>query len=249
MTQQSDRHLTTEQLSALLDEQLSGEERAVCEAHLRTCPRCRSELADLRQTVALLHALPAPELPRSFTLPNNLTYLRERSKPDAETPSITPTTIARQRRPTPFKRPLRILSTMVAVIGLFFLVSSVITMLPHFTEGSATSNTSTSSAPASATEHSGTFARQQKTRVAEQHQANGNQAGTAAQTPSASPTPVPTPTASENEQTVPRASPPSLPPAPPLPNLSTPLGLQEVGLPLLILGILGLIFTRRKRAT
>lgn len=245
MTQQSDKHLTTEQLSALLDEQLSDEERAACEAHLRSCPQCRSELADLRQTVALLHALPTPELPRSFTLPNDLMYLRERSKPETETPSITPTTIARQRRPTPFKRPLRILSTLVAVIGLFFLVSSVITMLPHFTTGSATSNAGTTSAPANAPEHSGTFAAQQKTRVAEKPQATGHQVDHPTPTPSASPTP----TASENEHTTPGASPPSLPPSLPLPNLSTPLGLQEVGLPLLILGILGLIFTRRKRAT
>lgn len=245
MTQQSDRHLTTEQLSALLDEQLAGEERAACEAHLRTCPQCLSELADLRQTVALLHALPAPELPRSFTLPNNLTYLQERSKPETETPSITPTTIARQRRPTPLKRPLRILSTMVAVIGLFFLVSSVITMLPHFTTGSATSSNGTTSAPSNQPEHGGTFGAQQKTSVAEKPQATANQVGRSTPTPSASPTP----TASENEHTTPGASPPSLPPSPPLPDLSTPLGLQEVGLPLLILGILGLIFTRRKRTT
>lgn len=248
MTQQSDRHLTTEQLSALLDEQLSGEERAACEAHLRGCQQCRSELADLRQTVALLHALPAPSLPRSFTLPNNLTYLRERSKPGAETPVLTPTTIARQRRPTPLKRPLRILSTLVAVIGLFFLASSVITLVSHSTPGSAPSSSTNTAAPASQPEHMGTVNGQEKTVVAKNPHAASATPGHS--TPTVSPIPTPTPTASENEQKASGAGPPSLPPPSlPLPNLSTPLGLQEAGLALLILGILGLIFTRRRRST
>ena len=247
MTQQSDRHLTTEQLSALLDEQLSDEERAACETHLRGCRQCRSALADLRQTVALLRALPEPTLPRSFTLPGNLTYLRERSKPSVETPVLTTTTIAQQRRPTPLKRPLRILSTLVAVIGLFFLVSSVITMLPHATSGSAPSSTSNTAAPASAPGHTGTFAAQQKTGVAENPHATSATPGHPTPTPSVSPTT--TPTTSENEHKPSGASPPALPPpALPLPSLSTPLGLQEVGFTLLILGILGLIFTRRRRS-
>jgi len=247
VTQQSDKHLTTEQLSALLDEQLSVEERAACATHLRGCRQCRSALADLRQTVALLRALPEPTLPRSFTLPGNLTYLRERSKPGAETPGLTPTTIAQQRRPTPLKRPLRILSTLVAVIGLFFLASSVITMLPHSTSGSAPSSTSNTAAPTSAPGHTGTFAAQQKTGVVEQPHATSATPGHP--TPAASPIPTPTPTTSANEHSASGTSPKSLPPPSlPLPDLSTPPGLQEVGFTLLVLGILGLIFTRRKRS-
>src|SRR6266568_3115535 len=63
------QHLTTEELSAFLDEQLSSQERTTIEAHLQTCERCQHELASLRQTVALLRALPQPALPRSFVLP------------------------------------------------------------------------------------------------------------------------------------------------------------------------------------
>jgi hypothetical protein len=247
VTQHSDKHLTTEQLSALLDEQLFGEERAACEAHLRGCQQCRSQLADLRQTVALLHALPEPELPRSFMLPNNLTYLRERATPAVESRPLSTATLARQRRPTPLKRPLRILSTLVAVIGLFFLVSSVITMLPH--AGTGASSTTNTAAPAAPSEH-----------TSQKAPANGGSKPQAVQSstmgpeqrtpsPTASPIPTPTPTAGESVQAPPGAHQSSPPPSSPLPDLSTPLGLQEVGLTLLVLGILGLIFTRRRRHT
>lgn len=248
MTQHSDRHLTTEQLSALLDEQLFGKERAACEAHLRGCQQCRSQLADLRQTVGLLHALPEPELPRSFTLPNNLTYLRERTTPAVESGPISTATLARQRRPTPLKRPLRILSTLVAVIGLFFLVSSLITTLPH--AGTGASSTINAGAPATQSEH-----------TSQKAAANGKSKPQAAQSstmgpaqrtplPTASPIPTPTPTGGESVQTPPGAHQLSPPPSSsPLPDLSTPLGLSEVGVTLLALGILGLIFTRRRRHT
>lgn len=57
-----------EQLSAYLDGQLSDVERATLEKHLDECSRCRRELDELEATVALLHALPVPRPPRSFTL-------------------------------------------------------------------------------------------------------------------------------------------------------------------------------------
>ncbi len=62
-----------ERLSAYLDGRLEGEERAMLDAHLTTCARCAAELTELRQVVRLLHALPAPALPRSFTLPEPVT--------------------------------------------------------------------------------------------------------------------------------------------------------------------------------
>jgi hypothetical protein len=248
VTQHSDRHLTTEQLSALLDEQLFGEERAACEAHLRGCQQCRSQLADLRQTVALLHALPEPELPRSFTLPNNLTYLRERAAPAVESRPVSTATIARQRRPTPLKRPLRILSTLVAVIGLFFLVSSVITMLPH--SGTGASSTMNTAAPAAAPSHTSQKAPASGGSKPQAAQSSTMGPAQRTATAAASPTPAPTPTTSESAQTPPGAhllTPP--PPSSPLPDLNTPLGLSEVGVTLLVLGILGLIFTRRRQHT
>jgi anti-sigma factor RsiW len=62
-----------ERLSAYLDGRLEGEERAMLDAHLTTCARCAAELTELRQVVRLLHALPAPALPRSFALPEPVT--------------------------------------------------------------------------------------------------------------------------------------------------------------------------------
>ena len=64
-----DRHPTIEQLSAYLDGQLSSGELSECDTHVETCQQCQQMLAELRETVALLHALPQPTLPRSFTLP------------------------------------------------------------------------------------------------------------------------------------------------------------------------------------
>ena len=64
-----EQHLTTARLSALIDGQLSPEEQTQSETHLQSCPVCQQQLAELRQTVALLHALPQPPLPRSFVLP------------------------------------------------------------------------------------------------------------------------------------------------------------------------------------
>lgn len=65
----SEHEQTREDLSAYLDGQLSQAERSRVERHLHDCTDCQAELRDLKQTVALLHALPAARLPRSFLLP------------------------------------------------------------------------------------------------------------------------------------------------------------------------------------
>ena len=72
MAQIHDEHLTTEQLSASFDKQLSPQEQAVFDAHISTCQQCQSKLSDLRLTAALLHALPEEEVPRSFVLPTSI---------------------------------------------------------------------------------------------------------------------------------------------------------------------------------
>ena len=57
-------HVTTDSLSAYLDEELSGEERTRVAAHLEICERCRARLQDLRATVERirdLDPLMAPE--------------------------------------------------------------------------------------------------------------------------------------------------------------------------------------------
>lgn len=66
---QTEHERARENLSAFLDGQLPPQERARVERHLQECTDCRAELASLRQTVELLHQVPAVRLPRSFLLP------------------------------------------------------------------------------------------------------------------------------------------------------------------------------------
>ncbi|MBF6589250.1 MAG: zf-HC2 domain-containing protein [Ktedonobacterales bacterium] len=58
-----------ERLSAWLDGALGSLEGAALEQHLASCVACQREVAALRAVRALLRALPAPPLPRSFALP------------------------------------------------------------------------------------------------------------------------------------------------------------------------------------
>lgn len=62
------QHVDADRLSAYLDRQVAPAERGQIEAHLQACAACRSELESLRQTVALLHALPRVTPPRALTL-------------------------------------------------------------------------------------------------------------------------------------------------------------------------------------
>lgn len=52
---------TLDKLSAYLERELNPEETAVVTRHLRTCPRCRQELAALKAVVQGLRELPAEE--------------------------------------------------------------------------------------------------------------------------------------------------------------------------------------------
>lgn len=58
-----------ERLSEYVDNRLSPRERATIEQHLADCATCRASLESLRWTIALVKQVPAPALPRSFTLP------------------------------------------------------------------------------------------------------------------------------------------------------------------------------------
>lgn len=143
---QENRHLTTEQLSAYLDEQhLSAEEQHQLEAHLKSCEPCQQELADLRQTVALLHALPRPALPRSFVLPLDIQPVDNLVENEAEESELVPVPLAaayssapamremkRTRRwPTYARTALRTVSAIAAVIGLVLFLSGVLASFPR----------------------------------------------------------------------------------------------------------------------
>ncbi|GAC1389469.1 MAG: hypothetical protein NVSMB38_03790 [Ktedonobacteraceae bacterium] len=138
-----DRHLTTARLSAFIDGQLSSEEQAQSETHLHDCKICQRQLAELRQTVELLRALPRPALPRSFALPT------------AE-PIVAPrvTRIVRPLAPiTPLPRrsgwpayvtgAVRVASTLAAVVGIVFLLSGLFGTVINVRGGSANSGSST----------------------------------------------------------------------------------------------------------
>lgn len=107
----SDWDAQRERLSAYLDGELPASERAALDAHLPDCAQCQRELAALRQTRALLGALPAPALPRDFRLPAQ--------------PTIAATS---RRRPPAWTRPAQAIGTIAAMIGLAFLIA---TALPH----------------------------------------------------------------------------------------------------------------------
>jgi hypothetical protein len=188
-------------------------------------------------------------LPRSFALPTGVTYLQERparhDQDQGEQPATTNPPVRRRSWP---QRSLRAVSTIAAVIGLAFLLSGILPMLPH--SGGASSTTaapSTSSGsirPAAQPDITSTpgaaTATAERAAAAEQH-------GTAVRTPTpgnttAAQTPVKS-SSHQNPSTNTQAQPPL-----PLPDLGTPLGRQETGFTLLVLGIVGVLLTRRKRA-
>ncbi len=236
-----DRHLTTEQLSAYLDRQLSQAEQAACKAHIESCQQCQGALAGLRQTVALLRSMPQPPVPRSFALPTGVTYLQEPAARQVEPAH------PRRRWPIYVRRSLRAMSTIAAVIGFIFLLSGILPLLMH--GGGATTATSSTAAPASG---NATQPQLQATNNAAATTGPAKPATNDKTTPGRSPTPGKTPTGAtaspavadhQNNQTTSQA-----PPAPPIIDLNDPLVRQEVGFTLLILGVVGVLVTRRWRS-
>jgi len=231
-----DRHLTTEQLSAFLDAQLSPAEQAEYNAHIESCQRCQGALAGLRQTVALLRSMPQPAVPRSFALPAGVTYIQEPATRQGE-PAHTP---ARRRLPHYMQRSLRIMSTIAAVIGFIFLLSGVLPILRHG-GGTLTTSAGSTTAPASPNNK----AKQPDTTA--KSTAGTRPSTRAGSEPTGTPTAGSTPTARvEPKRTSPNNQPPKqAPPVPPIIDLSIPLVRQAVGFALLVIGIIGVLLTRR----
>jgi len=138
-----------EQLSAYLDGELNAVERAALERRLAQDATLRRALGELRQTRALLRALPTPALPRSFALPEvgaldatASAHARNKANRDAEddaSASGALRTIPRvqvYRRdagaPRPIPRATRTarvaqwLGSLVAVLGLALLLGATL---------------------------------------------------------------------------------------------------------------------------
>ena len=118
-------HLTIGQFSAFLDQQLSAPEQSICQTHLNTCADCQQQLTELQQTVLLVRALPRAPLPRSFLLP---------AEALAEEKADAPPNLVGQAHnriivfPSYIHSTMRIASTLVAALGLFFILSGVLTI-------------------------------------------------------------------------------------------------------------------------
>jgi len=235
--QHSNEHLTTAQLSAYLDKELSRDEVALCDAHLQSCSQCQAVLADLRITSVLLHSMPQVEVPRSFVLPSNLAVLPAapaRSEPRMLQPTRSQYVV---------KRSLRALSTLAAVVGLLFILFGAISALPH--GGYATNTASMAPASSAAGKASATQT------IFGNHNTPAEQATQAAQAQAqatraaqAQHQPEPTATSSTSTPVEPQAPQVNLPTAL---DLGRPEGRLSIGAALLVLGILGVLLTRRSR--
>jgi len=229
VAQHSNEHLTIAQLSAYVDRELAPDEQALCDAHLRTCQLCRSALADLQLTSALLRGMPRERAPRSFVLPLNIAVLPE-TPTHEDQPGRRPA-----RRQYVLRRSLRTLSTLAAVIGLVFILIGAISALPH--GGVANMSTASSGVPAAASaRHPTSTSSASGTRPSLQ---DANAASTVGKTPTPAPSPVVTQTPSYASLNHTAAPPPAVL------DLGRPEGRLGIGSALFLLGLLGVILARR----
>lgn len=253
---QDDRHLTTEQLSALLDKQLSSQEQAEFNAHLQVCQQCQKALADLRQTVALLHALPQPVLPRSFVLPVSevvpvpMIQTKEQRRHHGQ-PITTTTGRTRRHRTGNFARQsIRVLSTIAAIIGIVFILSSFLASVQHgVTTASTASSGGTVMGPATSEPKTSNHTTPNLGAVGETcNQASPTPVPCKTQTPStAKPLQKPTAIGPDNgtPQVISRNS-QNQTHSPPI-DLNSPQVHLGLGAVLLLIGVLGVVLTRKRR--
>ena len=249
MAQHSNEHLTITELSAYLDKELTPEELALCDAHIQTCQPCQAALADLRLTSALLGSMPQVAVPRSFVLPTNIAVL----------PETPPATLKTARRSSSLpslivKRTLRVVSTLAAVLGLFFILAGALSVLPRGMNTSAGSTVSTTSAHAPSNQSPSMDATSRAIATGTTAQERTPHAtgtfsgkGTATSVPSPALTPTSAPPYSATKDATPG---PTLAPTPDLPdalNLSLSEGRLTIGSALFLLGLLGVVMSRLGR--
>ncbi len=239
MAQTQNEHLTTEQISASFDKQLSPQEQAVFDAHISSCQQCQNKLADLRLTATLLHSLPVEEVPRSFVLPHNVSILPERTiRQDAPV-----TALPQRQRPqrSVLRRSIRIVSTLAAVLALCFIISG---MLPLLYSGAGNSASSTSSGSTFAPVHPGVTTpgvHQPSNAFPAEGSATTNSPTETAH--SLSPNGTATAPSSSDHSTNQSQS----PAIPPIIDFSQPLVRLGAGVLVLAVSIIVLIVTRRRR--
>ena len=239
MAQIHNEHLTTEQISASFDKQLSPEEKAAFDAHISSCQQCQNKLSELRLTATLLHSLPVEEVPRSFVLPDNVSILPERTiRQDAP---VTAGQNRQHQQKSVLRRSVRIISTLAAVLALCFIISG---MLPLLYGGAGNSVSSTSSGSTMAPVDHGTT-----TPGVHQPNSVSSSQGSAATTPPTETTHSLTP---NSKATVPSSTDHSTnqgqsPAVPPLIDFSQPLVRLGAGVLVLVLSLIVLIVTRRRR--
>jgi hypothetical protein len=124
--QHSDWDQQLEQLSAYLDNEVDERERAALEQHLPTCEECRQALEELRQSRALLRALSAPALPRSFLLPETGAVPEPLSRGGKGSAATLSSSSSDQRAGARRARALQWIGGLVAALGLFLLFSSTL---------------------------------------------------------------------------------------------------------------------------
>lgn len=236
MAQHNNEHLTITQLSAYLDQEMAPDESELCAAHVQACQPCQAALADLRLTSALLNEMPQVQAPRSFTLPANFIVM-----------PVTPT---REERPT--RRPdrrqhivtrtVRALSTIAAVIGLLFILVGAFSTLSH-----QSYNATSGSAP-SAAQHAANKVptTPQQKGVPSDTQSPHSTTNIGSSTPTQTPTPQPTSSSHQGITSNGDANTPQ-PTLPPVFDPGQPEGRLSIGSALLLLGILGLLMTRRRQ--
>jgi hypothetical protein len=83
LRRKSEHDWVEESLSAYIDGELTGRERARVEQHLKECQACAENLRTLQQTVALLKELPPMPAPRSFAVRAGVARTRPASAPAA----------------------------------------------------------------------------------------------------------------------------------------------------------------------
>ena len=247
MTEQE--HLTTEQLSAFLDKQLTPQEQAFFDAHLQSCQRCQGMLGELRRTVALLHAMPQPTLPRSFTLPAGIAQI--------QVPRQQPQPV-QQRRVLRYalQRSVRAVSTLAAAAAVIVILSGLLAGLQFHggaSESAGTVPAASSNGTSNNTTHSAVGPR--VTQGPQMTSTRPKAAASPIKNQNRTPTPRPSPAVptltpaatSTNDGTIGGSTPP--PTLPPYLDFSQPVGRLTLGALLLLLSIVGIIATRRRRNT